>query len=163
MKTLKLGMALLVIFSQFYAYSSKSNKNDSFNNQQKSKLGEKKYLLCVHKDNSFDYIWATTKDRSVAYVMGEPHHAISGEVVTKNAVVAELFVVGKSEAKKLFNLCPEDYYIQPADYYPIKLYQLLLISKENKYYIFPGHAEVENINQIENKEATDDLFFAYRG
>ncbi|BBH53950.1 hypothetical protein [Fluviispira sanaruensis] len=157
MKFLKLGIFFLTIFSQFYVYSSTFNKTKSFRDFQKSKRGEKKYLLCVHKDNTFDYIWATTKDRSVAYVMGEPLHAISGEVVTKNPLVAELFYVDRSEAKRISNLCPMDYYIQPAEYYPIKLYQMLIIIEKNKYYIFPGHAAIESI------EENNELFFAHRG
>ncbi|WP_186647479.1 hypothetical protein [Fluviispira vulneris] len=157
MKILKFALSLLAVFSQSYAVSLESTETKPFRFISSSAQGEKKFLLCVNKQNSFDYHWASNKDGSAAFVVGEVHHELSGDFVNKTPLVTDMFHVETSEAKNNYKLCPKDYYIQPADSNPIKLYQMLLIFKNNKYFIFPGHAAVNSSGD------NDEIFYSFRG
>ncbi|BBH53952.1 hypothetical protein [Fluviispira sanaruensis] len=144
MKVVKIALSLLAVYGQSFAYSAPVIFMPPYE-RYKILNAETKYILCVNAQDNSSYFWARNTSGSYAYVRGKIHNEITGINKLGTPIFTDLFKVNVIiNAKEILNICPENYYMQPADSNSKKLYQMLFISESNDYYIFPGQEEVSD-------------------
>ncbi|WP_186647483.1 hypothetical protein [Fluviispira vulneris] len=142
MRILSLSFALLAIFIQSKSFAQDYHFFSPLD-FRKMIYTDIKYILCVNYSDNSKFLWAKKSDGSYAYVRGRIHEKVTGVNKFNTSIVTDLFRINMESLQGIVHICPENYYLQPADSYSKKLYQMILINSKNEYYIFPGHSEVK--------------------
>ncbi|KAB8029702.1 hypothetical protein [Fluviispira multicolorata] len=98
---------------------------------------EKKYIICINKQDSSIWHWATRTLGSYEYARGKELLTPTEKEHLNTSVNAPLFLISNKFINVVVNACPAHYDTQVANSLN-DLHQIVIMNENHIFYIFPG-------------------------